>query len=87
MCISLLRHYLLSFGSRIQDGSFHDRDLMGKATLAGMIVVTAPTLIANLFSEGHSLLTVTTLNSQCCQVAGDQNGQITKLELSSFAQH
>ena len=57
-CLALLRHYLLSFGGSITDSGYHDRDIFGKAAVAGMIIVTLPTLVANVFSEGHSLLTV-----------------------------
>ncbi len=57
-CLGLLRHYLLSFGGNITDSGYHDRDIFGKVSLGGMVLATLPTLAANLFSEGHSLLTV-----------------------------
>ena len=63
VCLSLLRHYALSFGGRLSTrpsfgSSYFDRDIVGKATLAGMVLVTGPVLVANVLSDGHSLLSV-----------------------------
>ncbi len=60
-CLSLLRHYELNFGGSLLDGGYRDRDILGKVTVGGMVLVTAPTLVANVFSDGHSLLNVSYL--------------------------
>ena len=64
VCLALLRHYALSFGGRFDNSptsfasSYYDRDIVGKATVVGMIFVTAPILLANVLGDGHSLLSV-----------------------------
>ncbi len=67
-CLGLYRYYPLSFGGNIRDIGYEDRDILGKTTIGGMVVVTLPILVANVFSDGHSLLSVT-LPNQCRQRA------------------
>ncbi len=58
-CLGLIRHYILSFGGRDDDGqSYYDRELLGKTSVGGMVLVTLPALIGAVFGQGRHTLTV-----------------------------
>ena len=60
-CLCLIRHYILNFGGSQGDGqSYWDRELLGKTSVGGMVLVTLPALIGVLFGREGFTLTVST---------------------------
>ena len=60
-CLCLIRHYILNFGGSTNDGqSYWDRELLGKTSVGGMVLVTLPALIGVLLGREGFTLTVST---------------------------
>ena len=58
-CLCLIRHYILNFGGSADDGqSYWDRELLGKTSVGGMVLVTLPALVGVLFGREEFSLTV-----------------------------
>ena len=59
ICLGLIRHYILNFGGKSGDGqSYYDRELLGKISVGGMVLVTLPTLVGVLFGQIQFTITV-----------------------------
>ena len=59
ICLGLIRHYILNFGGQSGDGqSYYDRELLGKISVGGMVLVTLPTLVGVLFGQNQFTITV-----------------------------
>ena len=57
-CLCLIRHYILNFGGSSDDGqSYWDRELLGKTSVGGMVLVTLPALVGVLFGKEEFTLT------------------------------